>query len=84
MADATTGIFTEPYKEYKRLRSIQNQEEAVSASSSRSNISEISSVEFSASSTVISSNDETPIPEVSQPGYANRMTLASATSLAKF
>ncbi|OGM48486.1 putative sterol glucosyltransferase [Aspergillus bombycis] len=89
MADATAGIFIDPYKEYKRLRkSDRNRDASNPATSSYSSLaaSETSSTTEPAlisrthaspgiSDTELSSDD---------PDYARQMAIASATSLGIF
>ncbi|KAF9883640.1 UDP-Glycosyltransferase [Aspergillus nanangensis] len=85
MADATTGVFIEPYKEYKRLRSSGRQETSALVSSSPWTIPESSLVTQAVTSAApASSSVIMPSTESKEPAYAKRMALASATSLGKF
>ncbi|KAF7587318.1 UDP-Glycosyltransferase [Aspergillus hancockii] len=70
MADATAGILIDPYKEYKRLQSGNNQDASISKTSSRTPIG-----------TSPTTHAADPNPDSD---YAKQMALASAISLGKF
>ncbi|KAJ5766000.1 uncharacterized protein N7511_003616 [Penicillium nucicola] len=76
MADATAGIFIDPYKEYKYLRSIRN--------SSLSGPTEVASTTAIAASTNHLDVNVDPDHPPNDPEYAKRMALASAISLGRF
>ncbi|KAJ5826653.1 hypothetical protein N7447_003416 [Penicillium robsamsonii] len=85
MADASTGVFIEPYKEYKRLRSNRSHETSALGLSTSSTRCEISSITDSVAPTATASSSSiTASTEHNEPEYAKRMALASATSFGKF
>lgn len=73
MADATAGIFTDPYKEYKHLRSSRNSNPSI--------LAEVPSTTHITTHLDIAV-DPNPLPN--DPEYAKQMALASAISLGKF
>ncbi|KAF5856518.1 UDP-Glycosyltransferase [Aspergillus alliaceus] len=72
MADATAGIFIDPYKEYKRLRYSRSRDVSKAPSTT-----ELATLE-------ISQPLSDPKPNSDDPDYARQMALASATSLGIF
>jgi hypothetical protein len=72
MANATAGIFIDPYKEYKHLRSSRD-----SSHSSSANVP-------STTHLAISTSDLSEETKPNDPEYAKQMALASAISLGKF
>ncbi|OQD83914.1 hypothetical protein PENSOL_c136G07326 [Penicillium solitum] len=85
MAEASTGVLIEPYKEYKRLRSNSSHETSALGSSTSSTTCGCSSVTESVTpAAAASSRSITPSSEHNEPEYAKGMVLASATSFGKF
>lgn len=85
MAEASTGVLIEPYKEYKRLRSNRSHETSALGSSTSSTTCGCSSVTESVTPAAAASSPSiTPSSEHNEPEYAKRMALASATSFGKF
>jgi hypothetical protein len=73
MVDATAGIFIDPYKEYKHLRSSRNSNPSISAE-----------VPSTTHITTHLDVDVDPNHLPNDPEYARQMALASAISLGKF
>lgn len=70
MANATAGIFLDPYKEYRRHQLSQNQDDSTSRSRSTTSNTSVVRTEFTL--------------EVEDTDYVKKMALASASSLGKF
>ncbi|GAB1193658.1 hypothetical protein APSETT444_002879 [Aspergillus pseudonomiae] len=89
MADATAGIFIDPYKEYKRLRKSDRNRDASNpviisypplAASETSSTTEPALISRTHASPDISDTEISP----DDPAYARQMAIASATSLGIF